>query len=287
MTYLGFLLYFVVPPIAALSVLNWYDSLRGRVLASPVNAWPAWSAVALLALIALTYTTPWDNYLVYAGVWGYPPEAVIGVIGWVPVEEYAFFVLQTLLTGSLLVWLGRRNGVVVDRLFTARPWLNRAGAGAVSVLWLGAILLVALAHTNAEFVRYKYLSLIVAWALPPLGIQAWYGADILWHYRRLYLFSLVPPSLYLCLADTAAIAAGTWEIRQYGKTGLHVWPNLPLEEFTFFFATNALLVSGMVLVLARETQARLPRVIRRTMQVIAGVQRPRLNTAAASFRKER
>ncbi len=32
------------------------------------------------------------------GIWYYPPGRVLATIGWVPVEEYAFFILQTTAT---------------------------------------------------------------------------------------------------------------------------------------------------------------------------------------------
>ena len=54
-------------------------------------------AVILLPIIAVVWTTPWDNYLVASGVWRYDPKKVWNVIlGYVPLEEYLFFVLQTL-----------------------------------------------------------------------------------------------------------------------------------------------------------------------------------------------
>lgn len=66
-------------------------------------------------MIALIYTTPWDNYLVASGVWFYDPARVWNIIlGWVPLEEYIFFILQTILTGlivaGLLRWEARRHG---------------------------------------------------------------------------------------------------------------------------------------------------------------------------------
>ena len=55
---------------------------------------------SLLVLIAVAYTTPWDNYLVATNVWWYDESLVTGLkLGWVPIEEYTFFVLQTLMTG--------------------------------------------------------------------------------------------------------------------------------------------------------------------------------------------
>jgi len=38
-------------------------------------------AGAVLTVLALAYTTPWDNYLVYKGIWSYPPGRVLVSIG--------------------------------------------------------------------------------------------------------------------------------------------------------------------------------------------------------------
>jgi lycopene cyclase domain-containing protein len=98
MTYGAFLLLFLVLPILALAV-----ALRRRM----TRAW-RWS-VGAVALIAVLYTTPWDNFIVAQGVWSYPSERVLGVtLGFVPLEEYVFFVLQVLLTGLVLLALTGR-----------------------------------------------------------------------------------------------------------------------------------------------------------------------------------
>jgi lycopene beta-cyclase len=94
-------------------------------------------ALALHAVIAFVYTTPWDNYLVYREVWGYPPGRVLGTIGYVPVEEYAFFVIQTLATGLFAV---RGGAGPAGRSTTAAPGPGagervRAVGGAVAARW--------------------------------------------------------------------------------------------------------------------------------------------------------
>ncbi|MEL7363476.1 MAG: lycopene cyclase domain-containing protein, partial [Bacteroidota bacterium] len=90
MTYLGFHAVFTLPLLAAL----WLWPPR------PLSAnREAQRALGLIVVIAFVYTTPWDNYLVYREVWGYPPERVVARIGYVPIEEYMFFVLQSLITG--------------------------------------------------------------------------------------------------------------------------------------------------------------------------------------------
>ncbi len=100
MTYPLFLLLFLAIPIAALAFALRKD-LRAR--------W--WLiAVGLTILVALVYTTPWDNYLVATRVWSYAPARVWNIIlGYVPLEEYLFFVLQTILTGLIVLGLLRRE----------------------------------------------------------------------------------------------------------------------------------------------------------------------------------
>jgi lycopene cyclase domain-containing protein len=59
-----------------------------------------------MAIVALVYTTPWDNAIIAMGVWRYDPTLVWGItLGWVPLEEYLFYILQTILTGLILLAL--------------------------------------------------------------------------------------------------------------------------------------------------------------------------------------
>jgi 15-cis-phytoene synthase/lycopene beta-cyclase len=51
-----------------------------------------------LTLVAVTTASLWDNYIVYHRAWSYCPSCVTAVIGYVPLEEYMFFVIMTLLT---------------------------------------------------------------------------------------------------------------------------------------------------------------------------------------------
>lgn len=91
MTYAGFLLLFVVPP-AALVLWRHGGTLRAR----------GWVPLAILLAIVYAATTPWDNAAVAMGLWDFDPTRIAGPrLGWLPLEEYAFFGLQTLLTG---VW---------------------------------------------------------------------------------------------------------------------------------------------------------------------------------------
>jgi len=46
----------------------------------------------------------WDNAAVAAGLWGFDPERISGIVlGLLPIEEYLFFLLQTWVTSLLLM----------------------------------------------------------------------------------------------------------------------------------------------------------------------------------------
>ena len=98
MTYLQFLAVFLAVPIIALLL-----ALRHDLRTVP------WLGIAGVCLLALVYTTPWDNLLILSGVWTYPPARVLNVMfGVAPLEEYSFFVLQTILTSLLALVLWKR-----------------------------------------------------------------------------------------------------------------------------------------------------------------------------------
>ena len=97
MTYFGFLLRFLVIPILLLLFVNWREKNKPTL---GFDESKAWRSILLHILIAVVYTTPWDNYLVATGVWYYNPDLVTGIVfGYVPLEEYTFFVLETLMIG--------------------------------------------------------------------------------------------------------------------------------------------------------------------------------------------
>ncbi len=251
MSYFSFLALFLGLPLLALGLLNLRDLRTGKDLPAVLQNWSPWGAVALHALVALLYTSPWDNYLVATEVWWYDPALVSGnLIAWVPVEEYAFFILQTALTGLWLLLLARRFQER-GRRFAASPATRLVLAACAVLLWIAAL---SLLFGGAE--SANYLGLELGWALPPIAVQLAFGADILRHYRRLLLPAIGIPTLYLSLADTIAISAGTWTISPTQSTGLVIGP-LPLEEVLFFLLTNTLIVFGMVLLLARQSRSRL------------------------------
>lgn len=89
MTYGSFLAVFVVLPIAFLAV-RYRKTFTARSLAP----------MGLLLVVVYVATTPWDNLAVKWGLWGFDAERIWGIkLGYLPLEEYLFFGLQTLLVG--------------------------------------------------------------------------------------------------------------------------------------------------------------------------------------------
>jgi lycopene cyclase domain-containing protein len=257
-TYFGFLGRFVLVPLVVLLALVVYNTWSGRRLPPGFRNLPGWAAVVVHVVIAVLYTTPWDNYLVATGVWWYDPALVTGVVlGWVPIEEYTFFVAQTLLTGAWLLFLARHLPAVGSGgpLRGALRWYTVLPLGAA---WLGGVLVLA-----ARWSPGTYLALQLVWALPPIALQLAFGADILWRYRRLVGLAVIVPTAYLGVADTLAIAAGTWTIDPQQSIGVLLGGALPLEELIFFWVTNTLVVFGVTLILAAESRGRMRQVRQR------------------------
>ncbi len=233
MTYLQFHLAFTLPVLAVLAAVHSRRSVPG-----------AWRWLLAVVALAVAYTTPWDNYLVYRGVWTYPESAVIGTIGYVPIEEYAFFVIQTLIAG--LFYLVLRGYQRLESPVTPMPawWRPTLLTTFLGLTGLGIALLLA-ASDHA-----LYMGLILAWAPPVLAGMAYIGAGKVWAERTRVVWSITVVTVYLWIIDRAAIGIGIWDIADPYR--LHIDPlGLPLEEAVFFVATTTLCVFGLALFLPK------------------------------------
>jgi putative membrane protein len=193
-----------------------------------------WLGLAVLSVIASVWTTPWDNWMVATGVWGYPPHAVLGTIGYIPAEEQAFFVVQTLLTGGFLGLLIDPRAVEVP----ARPAARLIGAAAVGTIIVGGAAL----YVNG----FSYMGSMCFWFGMPLALQLAWGADQLLRHLPAMVPAVLLPTAVLCHIDALAVREGTWFFDESALTGIMVGA-LPLEEVVFFAFTNVLIVVGMTL----------------------------------------
>jgi lycopene beta-cyclase len=238
MTYLQFHFLFIFPPI--LLLLGMAPAIRGRL--GRRGLWPAF----IVPLIAFLYTTPWDNYLVWKEVWWYSPERVIGTIGYVPLEEYLFFLLQPILTGLFtLHLLARRSEPGAAGPFPVLPPVTNPGrvrvVGALPWFVLTAIGAALLFTTSG-----LYMGLILAWASPVVGLLWLFMGPFLAQHRKVLLTGILVPTLYLWVADGIAIAQEIWLISPVYTVGFNPL-GLPIEEAIFFLITNVLSAMGVLL----------------------------------------
>ncbi len=252
MTYFGFLFRFVFIPILILLAITLWNN---KQIPNFRNGRAVWAAIGIHVLLAVVYTTPWDNYLVATNVWHYNPKLVTGIVfGYVPIEEYTFFVVETILSGLWWWFLARTLTLPSPKgrgEFAPQNKLVYISTFLLVTLWLLFTYLFFFGDTI-----WNYLSITLFWALPAILPQLLFGADILWHYRKLVTLSIFIPGIYLSLMDIVALKATTWSISPTQTTGILFFGILPLEEVVFFFITNVLITFGMTLLLAKESRGR-------------------------------
>ena len=232
MDYSTFHAFFTFPPLLLLLVVFLSSEPRERRKRVLI-------AIGITSGIALVYTTPWDNYLIWKGIWHYGRDRVVGTIGYVPLEEYLFFLIQPFLTGLWFALLRHRPRFSRTspprwwRMTLSSVWALVTGGGAIALLMNG---------------RGVYLGLILVWAGPVLVGLSWLGAEKVWAERRAFLLGVAAPTLYLWIADRLALGWGIWTISETWSLGISPL-GLPVEEAVFFLVTNLLVVHGILLFL--------------------------------------
>ncbi|MFW9856545.1 MAG: lycopene cyclase domain-containing protein [Candidatus Thorarchaeota archaeon] len=252
LTYLDFLIYFIFLPFFGVFLINLFESRRKKGKKQTLLGINPVMGLFILSTIALIYTTPWDNYLVATGVWFYELNQILGIIiGFVPVEEYIFFVVQPLLVGSIVIW-GLNYYQPSSIQPKSRSLIRSIGFLTFFLPWILSLIIFIL-----DFPNGTYLALIIMWFFPPILLQLGFGADILWSHRKLVLLAILIPSLYLSVVDAYAIFNGVWTIAPTTSLGILIGGVLPLEEMVFFFVTNILIVFGFILLMDVHSQKRM------------------------------
>ena len=154
MTYFSFLLLFLVLPIGLLLIFAVRDSQRGKIAFGFLEGWPVGSR--------LVCTCCWRSFTQPLGTttwlprvrWYYNPSLISGVVlGWVPLEEYSFFVLETFLVG--LWWL-----LLVRRVKTSGEFRPRRKISIVITVVLAAVWLLTIGVLISGWKPATYLALI-------------------------------------------------------------------------------------------------------------------------------
>lgn len=261
MNYLEFLILFVVIPLL-INVLVYLLMRRYRQDKSDllqINSNPKVQAglLFLIASIAFIYTPLWDNFLVANNIWYYDQGKITGLVIWfVPVEEYVFFILQSLLIGVFLLNILNTTAIKSDKDSTIPMKWNYLVAAITGVIWF-----VSLFFYISGFAELEYFNLILLWSFIPVFIQLLFGFDILLTGIKQVAAVIVISTVYLSLVDAIAIEDGIWTITPATSTGILLAGVLPVEEMFFFLVTNTLIVLGLYLMLHEKSKERVRKLI--------------------------
>ena len=240
MTYLRFHLIFNLPLLALLAALNWPGSwTQGEAL-----------AFGLVLLAVVVFTTPWDNLAAKWGIWGFPRDKYSLRLGYLPIEEYAFFLLQ-----SVNVMLA------VRALFRFFPdWLTgqETGMGKWTLICLAASVIPwAMIAAQLRWLRRKAgpcvnYAIHLAWFLPVIYVQWILAPPLFLGHAALLALVTTTFGVYYTLADLVAVRGGTWFFDEKQITGVKLGGLLPWEEIAFFFLTSLLVAQSYLLLLPSD-----------------------------------
>lgn len=225
------------------------------ILLAALNLSEPWTAeeglaVGWVLLAVMIFTTPWDNLAAKWGIWGFPQEKYSLRIGYLPIEEYAFFLLQ-----SMNVMLAVR---LLFRFFPNWQTGQETEIGKWALVCLGisvigwiviALQLKWLRRKAGPRVNY---AIHLAWFLPVIYAQWVLAPWLFLAHAGLLTVATVIFGIYYTLADLAAVRAGTWFFDEKQITGVKLVRLLPWEEIAFFFLTSLLVAQSYLLLLPSD-----------------------------------
>ncbi len=233
MTYLQFHLLFNLPVTLVLYFLT-----RG--------SWTGAEGIAVAEVLAavMVFTSPWDNWAVQKGIWDFPPTRTLGRIGYLPWEEYLFFIWQSVNVIGLVAWLLRAFPGLQSHLGTpVGPGNGLAALGLLAVwIWIGKAI-----RGRKPSPRWNYARHLLYWFLPVIAVQ--------WAVAPGLFLALLPVlgiatlfwGTYYVIADLIAVRAGIWYFDPAQITGVKLASILPWEEIAFFYLTSLLVAQSYLL----------------------------------------
>jgi lycopene cyclase domain-containing protein len=240
MTYFRFHLIFNLPLLIVLTVLNLPAKWLHEELPAP----------ALVLLAVVVFTTPWDNLAAKWGIWGFPREKYSLQLGYLPLEEYLFFVLQSLNVMLAVRALFHYFPGLLTGEETDPGWLTWICLGASVIPWaVVAAQLIWLRRKAGPRVNY---AIHLAWFLPVIYTQWVIAPQLFWAHVGLLAMVTAAFGIYYTLADLAAVRAGTWFFDEKQITGVKLAGVLPWEEIAFFFITSLLVAQSYLLLLPAD-----------------------------------
>ncbi|KAJ9478956.1 Bifunctional lycopene cyclase/phytoene synthase [Pseudozyma hubeiensis] len=199
----------------------------------------------LLPIIAFVWTTPWDNLIVRNRAWFYHRHCIWFTVGYVPIEEYFFFVVQSLIS---TLWCTLLTRWALPNLYLTPSSPARRTLATPALVLCALSLVVGLKAAVPETHTY-YFGMISWWSSLPLALLLWGSIDFV---RNMglragllpFALSVLAPTFYLWGSDVYALRRGTWHINEATSLNIFPIPDLPIEEMLFFLVTNLILVSA-------------------------------------------
>ncbi|MFZ9871283.1 MAG: lycopene cyclase domain-containing protein [Candidatus Kapaibacteriota bacterium] len=234
MTYRRFHLLFNAPVMLALAILV---VIQGTTAATM-------GLLAGLCLLVVTVTFPWDNWAVRRGVWEFGDGTVWCRVRALPIEEVAFFVIQTIEVALLTLLLMPLHQAPAP--LDIEPSLPTLLTCAVLVLVVVGLYRPCL-RLRQRRPDTTYAVHLLYWISPFLIIQWIIGWEVLISEWVALVGATVAVGTYLTMADVAAVRRGIWFFDHAQVQPTRLWGILPWEEMAFFYLTSLLVAQSMIL----------------------------------------
>ncbi len=216
------------------------------------SAFAGWSAalfttLLITILIVVVFTSPWDNYAVSQGLWGFAQGQHLTKLGYLPVEEYLFFVLQT-----VEVFLLTHCAAFLLQFPTAgTPSITSL----LAPLFLFVIAWIVLGFVMAGHLqpKYHYLFHLLYWFSPVLVFQWILAGRLLWTNVLVILIPAIFAGSWLSFGDMVAIKENIWFFDESQILGIKL-KRIPVEEILFFYLTSLLIAQSYVMLLPAISQ---------------------------------
>ncbi|MEI9999658.1 MAG: lycopene cyclase domain-containing protein [Verrucomicrobiota bacterium] len=171
-------------------------------------------------------------------------------IGYLPLEEYAFFVLQSvnvMLAVRALFhffpdWQTGEGTEIGKGHRTARGRVDPP----VGIHRHPAALAAAPAGPRVNYAIH------LAWFLPVIYAQWLIAPPLFLNHATLLAVTTAGFGIYYTAADLVAVRGGTWFFDERQITGLKLGGLLPWEEVAFFFLTSLLIAQSYLLLLPAD-----------------------------------
>lgn len=244
MTYRQFHAVFTLPTLVVMGLLiSWHDA---GTLYGPT--------VAVLITVVMLFTSPWDNFAVARGIWDFPADRVWFRIRHLPVEEYAFFVIQSLQVIGLCILLLQHSSVPsTETMASDRQPYHWILAAVVSVVWF----LIGRKGQGIDLRKpsMHYAWHLLYWFLPVVAVQWAIAGDILCGDRwPIVIVPTLTIGTYLSIADYVAVRKGIWFFDRKQITGTYVAGILPWEEVAFFYLTSLVVAQSFLILLPESAR---------------------------------